>query len=229
MPSIIRHLLLIHPQALIRAALRCLIETWPDIECVAEAADVVEALVAIARKQPDVILLDIDSCARFGVEAIPALLSGVGHARILLLNGEHNVLAQRQAIHRGAMGVVLKEKPPEVLHKALQHVQAGEVWIDRATIAQVLSDLTFGAPADISPDVSRIGLLTNRERQVVALIGEGLKNKQIASRMAISEPTVRHHLTSIFDKLGVKNRLELVIFAHGYNLAAPSRERQAVG
>lgn len=223
------YLLLVHRQALIRTALRKLIETWPEIGRVAEAADIAEACAALAHEQPDIILLDLDGYADFDAGAIPLFLSGAGQARILLLNSEHNAPVHRQALRKGAVGVVMKEKPPEFLHKAIQRIQAGDVWRDRTTVAHVLNDLAVVAPLLSAADANRIGLLTNRERQVIALIGEGLKNKQIAGRMSISEPTVRHHLTAIFEKLGVKNRLELVIFAHRYNLAMPIDAERAVG
>jgi len=223
------HVLLIHQQALTRAALRSLVETWPEIEHVSEVVNISDALVTIARKPPDLILLDADSYADLGVAAISALQSVAQRVRVLLLCSEQNLLVQRQAIHMGAMGVVPKEKPPEVLHKAMQRVMAGEVWLERAAVAHVLTDLAIGADKRYSNDASRIEMLTKRERQVVMLIGEGLKNKQIAIRLAISEPTVRHHLTSIFEKLGVKNRLELVIFAHRHDLSVVDREARSAG
>jgi len=229
MSAIIRTpVLIVHRQALICAALSCLIGAWPEIGRVGEAADLAEALAAISIEQPGLILLDTDEHADFASTTISALHSA-SRAHILLLCGGNNHLAQRRALLKGAMGLVCKEKPPEVLHKAIQCVLAGEIWIDRTVAAQVLTDLVVGASESYSINSNRIGMLTKRERQVVTLIGEGLKNKQIAHRLAISEPTVRHHLTSIFEKLGVKNRLELVIFAHRYNLSTPGREALTTG
>jgi DNA-binding NarL/FixJ family response regulator len=118
------------------------------------------------------------------------------------------------------MGLVLKEQAPEVLLKAIEKVYAGEVWIERAMLASVLDEVVMGRARPAGAEERRISALTERERTVIALVGQGLKNKQIGERLAISETTVRHHLSSIFDKLGVESRLELMIFAHRHGLTS---------
>jgi two-component system nitrate/nitrite response regulator NarL len=117
----------------------------------------------------------------------------------------------------GAMGVVLKEHAAEVLIKAINKVHQGEVWLDRSMMGTVLDEMTQ-AP-EIDPEGARIASLSDREREVIALIAEGLKNKQIAQRLFISETTVTHHLSSIFSKLDVSDRLELIIYAFRHGLA----------
>jgi DNA-binding NarL/FixJ family response regulator len=112
------------------------------------------------------------------------------------------------------MGVVLKEQAPEVLLKAIQKVHAGEVWLDRTMLASVLGELTANRATPVDAEAAHIAMLTGREYEVIAQVRQGLKNKQIANHLGITETTVRHHLSSIFDKLGVASRLELVIFAH---------------
>jgi DNA-binding NarL/FixJ family response regulator len=211
-----------------RAALRSLLETWPEIEHVDELASVSDAVAMLTNKQPDLIVLDADNHADLGVAAVSTLLNVAQQVHIVLLSTTHNLVVQRQLIHIGAMGIVPKETPPEIFRKAIQRVLMGKLWIDRAETAHNLAESAMSAPKNQSPTPDRIGLLTKRERQVVTLIGEGLKNKQIALRLAISEPTVRHHLTSIFEKLGVKNRLELVIFAHRHDLAAPNSKTRSI-
>jgi DNA-binding NarL/FixJ family response regulator len=134
--------------------------------------------------------------------------------RVLVLTGLHEVEAHRQAICGGAMGVVLKEQAPEVLLKAIEKVHAGEVWLDRTMLASVLGELVANRATRVDAEATHIAMLTGREREVIAQVGQGLRNKQIADRLGITETTVRHHLTSIFDKLGVTSRLELVLFAH---------------
>ncbi len=113
------------------------------------------------------------------------------------------------------MGVVLKEQASDVLLRAIEKVHAGEVWLERTMIAHVLGQMTRRrSHPQLSPEEAKIATLTAREREVMALIGEGLKNSQIAQRLFISETTVRHHLTSTFGKIGVHDRLELVIYAY---------------
>ncbi len=122
----------------------------------------------------------------------------------------------------GAMGLVFKEKAAEVVIRAIERVHAGEVWFDRTLIGNVLTELSrASATKKLDPEATKITKLTEREREIAALIGEGLKNKQIANRLFISETTVRHHLTSVFDKLGVTDRLELIIYAYRHGLAKP--------
>ena len=101
--------------------------------------------------------------------------------------------------------------------KAIKKVHHGEVWLDRLTMGSVLQEMTEEKQAD--PDQEKIASLTEREREVVSLVGEGLKNKQIAAKLFISETTVTHHLSSVFSKLAVSDRLELIIYAFRHGLA----------
>jgi two-component system, NarL family, nitrate/nitrite response regulator NarL len=127
--------------------------------------------------------------------------------------------ARHRAVHLGAMGLVEKEAAPEVLLKAVHKIRDGEVWLDRATTASVLAELSRSTEAARSdPEVPKIASLSARELEVVGLLGEGLGNKRIAERLCISETTVRHHLTSIFTKLDVHDRLELLLYAHRQKL-----------
>jgi DNA-binding NarL/FixJ family response regulator len=122
----------------------------------------------------------------------------------------------------GAVGIVRKEKAAEVLISAVERVHKGEAWLDPSLMADVLSDMTRSAKGKKpDPEAQKIAALTNREREVIALVGEGIKSKEIAGRLFISETTVRHHLTSIFDKLGVADRIELLIYAYRHGLASP--------
>jgi DNA-binding NarL/FixJ family response regulator len=211
--------MVIEDHAVVRAGLRLLIESRLGLVVVGEAANHADALALTAREQPDIILLDLDLGAESGLDLLPELLAAAGQARVLILTGVRRVEEHRQAIRQGAMGLVLKEQAPEVLLKAIEKVHAGEVWIDRAVLASVLSEMTLGHARLATAEAPPIATLTEREREVIALVGEGLKNKQIGDRLSISETTVRHHLTSIFAKLGVESRLELVIFTHRHSLS----------
>jgi two-component system, NarL family, nitrate/nitrite response regulator NarL len=216
MPRQIR-VLLVDDHAVIRMGLRLLIEGQPGMVVVGEAADSASTLELTTRERPDIILLDLDLGAERGLDLLPSLMTT--NARVLILTGVREIEAHRQAIHHGAMGLVFKEQAPEVLLKAIEKVHAGEVWLDRTMLASVLSEMVLGRTRQATPEASRMTTLTEREREVIALVCEGLKNKRIGDRLSITETTVRHHLTSIFDKLGVESRLEMVILAHRHGLS----------
>lgn len=208
-------ILLVDDHALVRAGLRILIESQPDLSVVGEADDGMTALSLAAAEQPDVILLDLDLNGRKGGDLIPDLLAVCPAVRVLVLTGLRDTEEHRRAVQLGAVGLVRKEVAAEVLVKAIEKVHSGEVWLDRSLTATVLNEMAQAGrtrPAD--PEAARIASLSRRESEVISLIAEGLSNKMIASRMNISETTVRHHLTSIFAKLGVSDRLELLVYAY---------------
>lgn len=211
-------LLLVDEHAVIRAGLRMLIESHSGITVVGESGNYTEAVETAARTRPQIILLDLDLHGDSGLDIVPELLAASEGVRVLLLTGIRDEDLHRRALRQGAMGIVLKDETADVLIKAIERVHAGEAWIDRTTMGRVLTDL--GRPTGTADNgMERIETLTDRERQVVAVFAEGLKNGQIAERLFISETTVRHHLTSIFAKLEVSDRLELLIFAYRHRLA----------
>jgi two-component system nitrate/nitrite response regulator NarL len=216
--------MLIDDHAVVRAGLRMLIESQPELAVVAEAKNRDEALVLAAQEQPNIILLDLDLGGENSLDFLPDLCSATNGAQVILLTGARDPELHRRAVRLGVRGLVLKEQASEVLIKAIEKVHNGEIWLDRSLMANVLAEMsreTTTKQAD--PEAAKIASLTVREREVIALIGEGLKNKQIAERLFISETTVRHHLTSIFNKLDVSDRLELVIYAYRHGLAKPPK------
>ena len=216
--------LLVDDHAVIRVGLRMLLESHPKLAVVGEASGRDEALALAAGTRPDIILLDLDLGGISSIDFLPELLAAAGQARVLLLTGSTDTDQHRKAVLRGAMGVVVKAQAAEVLLKAIEKVHAGEVWIDRTVMASVLSQMSRGGAAEkVDPEAAKIAGLSDREREVITLICQGLQNKHIGERMAISEATVRHHLTSIFNKLEITNRLELVIYAYRHDLVKPSQ------
>jgi len=181
--------------------------------------DVGEAIALAASLNPDVIVLDIVLGENDGLTYLPKLREAAPNARVIVLTGLRSVDAHRQALRHGAVGVVLKDHAAEVLIKAISKVHGGEVWVERSMMGTVLQDIT--KPDSIDPEKEKIATLTEREQEVIRHISQGLKNKQIADRLFISETTVTHHLSSIFAKLGVTDRLELVIYALRHKLVAP--------
>jgi two-component system nitrate/nitrite response regulator NarL len=213
-------ILMIDDHAVLRTGLRMIIENHAGMMVVGEAENRRESLAAIANEAPDIILLDLDLGDENGLDLLPELIAAVPDARIILLTGLRDPQVQRRAILLGAMGLVSKQKAADTLIQAIKKVYAGEVWLDRAMIASILNDrINTSVAADQNVEALRIAKLTDREREVIMLIGEGIKNRQIAARLYISEATVRHHLTSVFAKLGVTDRFELVIYAFQHGLA----------
>jgi two-component system, NarL family, nitrate/nitrite response regulator NarL len=211
-------ILIIDDHAVIRSGLRMLVEHDSNMSVVALAGNRIEALESASRERPDIIILDLLLGDDDGLAFLPQLCNASPSSHVLVLTGVQDPDSHRKAIRRGARGIVLKEHAAEVLLKAIKKVHAGEVWIERSMMGSVIEDFTKPSPAD--PEEAKIQTLTNRELEVITLVGEGLKNKQIADRLFISETTVTHHLSSVFSKLEVSDRLELIIYAFRHRLAS---------
>jgi two-component system nitrate/nitrite response regulator NarL len=213
-------ILIIDDHAVLRIGLRAVIESDERMRVVGEASDHASAVAVAAEQQPDIILLDLDLGNDNGFDLLPEVLQLAPDARLIVLTGVRDNDAHRRAVLLGAMGLVLKEKALDSLLKAIEKVYQGEVWLDRTMIASVLNSRARG---DMSPEqnvhATQIATLTEREREVIQLLGAGMRNKEIAERLVISEATVRNHLTSIFAKIGVNDRFELVVFAYRYGLS----------
>jgi two-component system nitrate/nitrite response regulator NarL len=210
-------ILIVDDHAVVRAGLRMLIDQNPAMNVIGLAGNRSEALAIAASEQPNLIILDVLLGDEDGLTILPELREVAKSARVLVLTGLRGGETQRRAMLAGAMGIVLKDDAADVLIKAINKVHEGEVWLDRSMMGRVLDEMT--QPPDVDPEQAKIASLTDRERQVIALIAEGLKNKQIGERLFISETTVTHHLSSIFSKLDVSDRLELIIYAFRHRLA----------
>jgi DNA-binding NarL/FixJ family response regulator len=200
-------IMIVDDHVVIRSGLRMLIEYDQRMQVVAQAAS----------ERPDVIILDLVLGDEDGLSFLPELCQASPTSRVLVLTGVQNPDAHRRAIRRGAMGIVLKEHAADQLLKAIMKVNDGEVWIERSMMGSMIQE--FNKPAMVDPEIAKIESLTDREREVIGLIGEGLKNKQVGERLFISETTVTHHLSSVFSKLEVSDRLELIIYAFRHGLA----------
>ena len=209
---------------LFRAGIRLLLTKQPGFSVVGEASSRSEALSLVKREQPDIVLLDTDLHDGNGLDLLPDIFATSETTRVLVLTGSSDPEVHRRAIYLGAIGVVSKNKSPDTLVKAIEKIHAGEAWLDRSMTASVLRDLSpRNRTKKQDPEEVKIASLTEREREVIKLVGEGLKNKQIAERLFISDITVHHHLTSIYSKLEVSDRLELLIYAYRNGLASLPR------
>jgi DNA-binding NarL/FixJ family response regulator len=210
--------LLIDNQTIVRSAMRLLIESAPTLKVIGEVGKASEALGIIANEPPDIILFSIS--AEEELDLLPELMAAAKQARVMILTGRRNPKIHQHAIRLGATGVVSMDTRPKTFLKAIEKVHMGEIWLNRSMTANVLAGF-INANQEVDQETAKIATLTKREREVIILIGEGLKNKQISARLFISEATVRHHLTSIFDKLDVSDRLELIIYAYRHALTKP--------
>jgi two-component system, NarL family, nitrate/nitrite response regulator NarL len=195
-------------QALIRTALARLIESEVEATVVAECELDPRALAAATTGRADVVLLDLDLDARSAgaLERLALLLRATGGIPTLVLTAGQDGSAVRFALRNGAAGLVCKDRPAAVLARAVQAAAQGETWLEHSTMAALFRT----PPASEEVQSDGVERLTAREQDVVRLAAEGLQNKAIAEHLFISQTTVRHHLTSIFAKLGVSNRLELM-------------------
>jgi DNA-binding NarL/FixJ family response regulator len=180
-----------------RAGLRVILDAHPDILLLGELARGTNAVEIVGQEKPDVIVIDLDLTGGDASDLIRKFRAAAKDTHILILCGLNNEHLTREALSSGAAGVVLKIQPAAVLFAAIKGLY------DR-----IPTFISSSQPTKILTNV------TTRERDVIALIGAGLRNKDIAARLCISETTVRHHLTSIFSKLDVSSRQKLLIVAH---------------
>ncbi|MFP5264561.1 MAG: LuxR C-terminal-related transcriptional regulator [Blastocatellia bacterium] len=215
-------ILLIEAHAIPRAALRSLIESQPSLEVVGEARNYREAFAIISRRPPDILLYSFDAHSDGELDGISKLSAAADNTRVLVLTAARDQDLYNRIMRAGARGVVLKDQSVSALVKAIKKINAGEAWLDRTTTACVLGAMSREIAAQVSRlEMQAVAALTAREREVVSLIAEGLKNRVIAERLFISEATVRHHISSIFAKLGVSDRVGLILNAFRLGLADP--------
>src|SRR5215471_9096776 len=195
-----------HP--VVRIGLRNMLQADSHIKVIAEAKDGVEALHMVRTLRPDILLLDLAMPKMPGLEALRELTTDNADTRTIVLTGQIDKRQILESLQLGARGVVLKDAAIAHLSACIRAVMQGQYWLEGrpvTNLVQVLRDLT----AQTAPAPRKTFGLTTRELEVVALITEGCTNKDIAKSFGISEETVKRHLTNIFNKLGVGNRLEL--------------------
>ncbi|PYT23027.1 MAG: DNA-binding response regulator [Acidobacteria bacterium] len=203
-----------HP--IFREGLKCLLGTQEDFQLLAEVGNGDEVLDTIEKLQPDILLLDLRMPGTHGLMILERLqATKISSTKVIVLTASEDKNEFVQAMKLGTSGIVLKQSPTDLLLKSIRKVYAGEIWLDSNTTAAVIRQFATGdeeAPVD-SNRVRGRSPLSQREREIVSLVAQGFKNKQMAEKMFISEQTVKNHLHNIFDKLGVSDRLELALYA----------------
>lgn len=193
----------------------------PRMKVVGKASSRKELFASLDGARPDIILLDLDLNGENGLDFLEDILKQ-SQAQVLVLTAMQDPMVHQRAILGGANGVVLKSENAEVILRAIQHVHAGEVWLNRSTTSRMLKGMNTQPSASDSLHAKKIATLTPKERQIIAAMAlkPGAHNKAVASQLAMSEHTLRNHLTEIYAKLELENRLELVMFAIDHKLVS---------
>ncbi len=203
-----------HP--IFRDGLRRLLEAEPGFRVIGEAADGSETVLKARQLKPDILLLDLAMPRMPGLEVLREMSRGASPVRIIILTAAIEKRQIVEALHLGARGVVLKESATQLLMKSIHAVMNGQYWVGHEAISDLVEYLRERISTG-EPQPRKFGV-TKRELQIISTVVSGCSNKEIAEKFSLSEDTVKHHLTSIFNKLGVSSRLELALFAINHQL-----------
>jgi DNA-binding NarL/FixJ family response regulator len=217
--------LLADDQELMRMAFRMVMDTQPDIEIVGEAANGREAVAAARRLAPDVVLMDVRMPEMDGVQATREIIESRSSARIIILTTFDLDEYVYAALRAGASGFLLKDTPPADLLSGIRAVASGDAVVAPRVTRRLLSTYAHRLPVSGRPDEAqsdRLALLTEREHEVLLEVARSLSNAQIAERLVLSEATVKSHVGRILAKLGLRDRVQIVVFAYETGLITPS-------
>jgi two-component system nitrate/nitrite response regulator NarL len=208
-----------------RDGLANLLSMQRDFHVLGTADTPSSAAEIIRESKPDIVLLGWPASSQGSQRVFGAIQDGKSTTRVIMLSDDQAKEDFVEAVRHGCCGIVPKRTSTELLLKSIRKVHAGEFWLDRVTTAEVIRKLAKkGSGGSNGGNSSRLGVrdqsgaLSAREREIVILVAQGFKNKEMAERMFISEQTVKNHLHNIFDKLGVSDRLELALYAIHHNL-----------
>lgn len=211
-------------QAMVRAGFRRLLDSEADIEVVAEAGDGTEAVAAVSRLRPRVALLDIRMPAMDGIEATRHIVASSDTKVVILTTFDLDEYVY-EAIRAGASGFLLKDSPPQQMVDAIHAAADGDALITPAVTRRLLDEFVRRPhPADA---VAALGSLTERERDVLLCLGRGLSNAEIASELYLGEATIKTHLGNLLMKLGLRDRVQAVVFAYEVGLIQPGARRRS--
>ena len=206
---------LVDDQELVRAGFRMLIDSQPDLSVVGEAGDGQEAVAALGRTEADVVLMDVRMPRMDGVEATGLIAGRTGAPRVIVLTTFDLDEYAFAAIRAGAAAFLLKDARPEDLLTAIRTVHAGDSVVAPSTTRRLLEHFAASAPATAGPAIEgRLEALTEREREVLTLVGRGLSNTEIAETFVVAEATVKTHVGRLLAKTGSRDRVQLVVLAY---------------
>jgi len=225
-PGGVARVVIADDECMFRASLRQLLAVPPSVvrdvygvdvgegfEVVGEASTGEETIEAVRSARPDLLLLDVSMPRLSGLDALRTIGTSCDTTRTVILSGGLNKSELLMAVQLGARAVVLKDSATELLFEAMTRVMAGQSWIGQTLIADLMDVVRDLAHQPSGPARQQPFGLTPREREVLSLVAAGCANKEIAQRFAVSEETIKHHLTRMFDKVGAANRVELALTA----------------
>jgi DNA-binding NarL/FixJ family response regulator len=204
-------------QALVRSGFRMILDARPDVEVVGEAEDGEQAVELVRELEPDVLLLDVRMPNLDGIEATRRIVSGGSATRILILTTFDLDDYVHDAVRAGASGFLLKDVRPGELVDAIRLIAGGNALLAPTALGRLLDRFRSPGP----PDGSALPALTEREREILQLIAEGLSNAEIASRLVLGETTIKTHISNLLRKLSVRDRVQAVIAAYDSGLVQP--------
>jgi two-component system, NarL family, nitrate/nitrite response regulator NarL len=208
-------LLIADDHAIFRDGLRKLLDSEDIITIVGEARNGAECIKMLGKLKPDILLLDLHMPDKDGFEVLEEINFDTIPTRVIILTAAEDDRDLVRAMRLGARGVVAKESAIDLLVKSIHHVYAGEIWLNSQMTAGVIKAFSSSSKSGARIDKQ---LISNREMEVVQFVAQGFQNKEIGKELFISENTVKNHLHSIFDKLGVSDRLELALYAIHHRL-----------
>ena len=196
------------------AGMRQALKTCEDIAVVSESTQVSDLLAQVALKKPDIVIFGCETTLDRLAPQLHSIAERHFSAKVIVFTGNPSLDFHEEALRNGARGLLLKRCAPESIGRTIRKVATGELCFDGALTSRMLSTFVRRGQTHVPHESARISSLTGRESQVMSRICEGMRNKEIASKLYISDATVAHHLTSIYRKLGLADRTELLLYAH---------------
>jgi two-component system, NarL family, nitrate/nitrite response regulator NarL len=201
--------------AIFRDGLRKLLEVADDVQIIGEASNGVECVKMLNKLKPDILLLDLRMPEKDGLGVLEEVNFDSLPTRVIVLTAAEDDRDVVRAMRLGARGVVLKQSASDLLLKSIRKVSDGEIWLDNRMTAEVIDAFKKSSESGQRREKP---LLSDREKEIVQLVAQGFRNREIGEKLFISEQTVKNHLHNIFDKLGVSDRLELALYAIHHRL-----------
>jgi two-component system nitrate/nitrite response regulator NarL len=201
--------------AIFRDGLRKLLEVADDVQIIGEASNGVECVKMLTKLKPDILLLDLRMPEKDGLGVLEEVNFDTLPTRVIVLTAAEDDRDVVRAMRLGARGVVLKQSASDLLLKSIRKVSDGEIWLDNRMTAEVIDAFKKSSESGQRREKP---LLSYREKEIVQLVAQGFRNREIGEKLFISEQTVKNHLHNIFDKLGVSDRLELALYAIHHRL-----------
>jgi two-component system nitrate/nitrite response regulator NarL len=213
------HIAIADDYPVLLAGMRQSLAGCEDIVVVAECTQFSDLLPLVALKKPEIVLFGCETSLDALAQQLHEMIEHYPEVKVIVFTGNASLDFHEVALRNGAKGVLLKHCAPQLISQTVLRVSQGNLCFDRALTDRMLRSFVRRKPAEPKPEIDKISLLTGRESQVVSSVCQGMRNKEIASKLYISDATVAHHLTSIYRKLGLSDRTELLLFAHHNGLS----------